>query len=205
MSNDEKIEILKFDFESLYYKLYLQKPPKIYPINMYEHSYVEGYFEIKNYLRKKNYYDKLTEDKDIKSLIKNSASSGIIYEIPKGRQNKHELPLDCAIREFSEETKIKKESYHFVTDETIKYTFISNNIKYVINYYVAITNNQNEIKLHFNSEQIAEIDEIKWVGIEEIKFIESYNCNNKKISEVFKSAKHFVKTKLFKRQTYVSN
>lgn len=205
MTNDEKIEILKNDFESLYYKLNLQKPPKIYPIDMYAPAYliddINQYYELKNYLRKKNYFDNLMADKDVRSLIKNSLSSGVIYEIPKGRQIKNEMPLDSAVREFQEETKIKKDSYNIISDKTITYSFISDNTKYVINYYVAYTDCQNIIKLNFNSEQISEIDEIKWVCMEEIRFIETFSINNKKISEIFKSAKNICKN-TFKRQIY---
>ena len=212
MTNDEKIDILKGDYESLYYKLYLQKPPKIYPINIYEKSdTIEEYldtstfYELKNYIKKKNYYDKLYSDKNnmyMRSIIKNSINNGLLYEIPKGRLNKKEKPLDGAIREFYEETRIKKEDYSILDTSTIKYTFISNNIKYNIEYFIAFTTKQNDIKLNFNFEQISEIDEIKWMGIEEIRFIEHYNTNNKKISDVFKSAKNIVK-KIVKIQAKV--
>lgn len=197
MSNDEKIDILRGDYDSLYYKVFLQKPPQLYPINIYEQNIQDyfdplHYYEIKNFLKKKSYFERLFNENNneyIKFLIRNTRNNSIIYEIPKGRLLRKEKPLDGAIREFYEETLIPKESYNIISPETITYTFVSNNVRYNIEYFVGFTNKQDDVKLNFNMEQISEIDEIRWMGMDEIRFIEQTNTNNKKISEVFKNAK----------------
>ncbi len=146
MSNDEKIEILRGDYNSLYYKVFLSDPPQLYPINKYEtniQAYFDPfhYYEIKNFLKKKKYFEDLFKDNGgeyLKFLIKNTRNNSIIYEIPKGRLLRKEKPLDGAVREFYEETLIPKEAYNIISKDTISYTFISNNIKYNIEYFVGL-------------------------------------------------------------------
>lgn len=51
-----------------------------------------------------------------------------IYEFPKGVRNKHEPPLDCALREFFEETGIYLDSTYKILD-IVSYTYTSENNK----------------------------------------------------------------------------
>ena len=79
--------------------------------------------------------------------------SPIIYDspewgFPKGRRNLNESDFNCAIREFEEETGLKKDDYSVLDIPKINETFKgSNKITYRHTYYFAILNNS-DIDIH---------------------------------------------------------
>jgi 8-oxo-dGTP pyrophosphatase MutT (NUDIX family) len=89
------------------------------------------------------------------------------WGFPKGRKDKNEKNIDCAIREFEEETGINKDKYLILNrlntvDESVIGT---NNITYKLIYYFGIA--LNEIELNTNDESY-EVGDIKWMNFEEI-------------------------------------
>jgi 8-oxo-dGTP pyrophosphatase MutT (NUDIX family) len=184
MTNDEKIEILKGDYENLYYRLYLQNPPVVNNKinNVMDIFNPTKTSEMRNYLFRKHHYEKLYYENNglyMKMLITNSASNNaVIYEIPKGRLHKNERPLDGAIREFTEETNFKRSLYTILDKPPIQTSYVSDNVKYYIRLYLAYTNCQEEIKLRFNPQQISEISEIRWCGFNEISMLNNHHLTN---------------------------
>jgi hypothetical protein len=87
------------------------------------------------------------------------------WGFPKGRKNKKESDLDCAMREFQEETDYKSSDYTILYNlEPIIEDFVgTNNLKYRHVYYVALSNDINpDIKININNKhQINEIGNIK--------------------------------------------
>lgn len=89
------------------------------------------------------------------------------WGFPKGRRNSNEKNLNCAIREFIEETNIDSNYFHIlerlncVTEEYIG----TNLVNYRHIYYLASTDN--EIELYINENQLEEIGDIKWFTIPE--------------------------------------
>jgi hypothetical protein len=191
MTSCEKIDILRGDYDSLYYKIYLQHPPKNQDIterpvktdtfsDWYDILNNKNTSDMKSYLRQKYTYDRLmTKNKGnyVKNLINNSNNNGLLYEIPKGRKNNNiETNLECAIREFNEETGIDIDKYCILNKRPIIQSYVSNNVKYYNTYYSAITDIQEPIKLKFNNKlQISEVDEIRWFSKNEIKIIDVNN------------------------------
>lgn len=92
------------------------------------------------------------------SLKKNETELGLLFYVenvkpswneaewgfPKGRRNKNESDLDCAQREFEEETGLKSEDYRVIENiEPLVEEFIgTNGIKYKHIYYVATAETQ---------------------------------------------------------------
>jgi 8-oxo-dGTP pyrophosphatase MutT (NUDIX family) len=118
------------------------------------------------------------------------------WGFPKGRRKMRETDIDCAVREFFEETRIKKEDLSIITDivpfEEI--FFGTNGIMYKHLYYVSkLTNLDVSIKIDpLCLEQVREIRSIKWYNYNEvISHIKLYNTErielfkfaNKKICE----------------------
>lgn len=155
----------------------------------------------KLYHEKKNKFENnFLRDKNVslQNLVQQSSNSEILWEIPKGRKDevetktisgeehkrlsttstmrdaKHpETNLDCAIREFFEETSITSNKYKILYDvDPIVDSFIDNSTIYKTVYYIAKINDYSfEPRIDFkNFEQISEIEQIKWVSISEIKF-----------------------------------
>jgi 8-oxo-dGTP pyrophosphatase MutT (NUDIX family) len=118
------------------------------------------------------------------------------YGFAKGRRKMKELDIDCAIREFYEETRINKNDIQILENinpfEEI--FFGTNGIMYKHVYYIAkLTNEDLEVKVDENCiEQIREIRAIKWYNSSEvishiksyyIERIELFKFANKKILE----------------------
>ena len=105
------------------------------------------------------------------------------WEIPKGRRDMNEKNIDCAIREFSEETQMNCDNYSILNCiNPIHDNFLgTNNKQYKHIFYIAQANNNEEIELnsiHHNNE----IDTIKWCNWDEIIILlRPYNENKIKI------------------------
>lgn len=113
----------------------------------------------------------------------------IIYEspewgFPKGRRNLYETDIDCAIREFEEETGINSKQYNILLDvNRVQESFYgSNNIRYKHIYYIAELFDSNIIFNPFNKHQLTEICNINWFKYEEcINIIRPYNTEKKNV------------------------
>lgn len=89
------------------------------------------------------------------------------WEIPKGRRNKYESNKECAIREFEEETNIKKQEYELynnIIPLIEEYTGI-NNVRYKHVYYIGKIKSYCDLKIDMtNRNQYTEIKNIKWLN-----------------------------------------
>jgi len=96
-----------------------------------------------------------------------------IYEtpewgFPKGRKDKNEKNIDCAIREFEEESGIPSSNYLIfnrlnTVEEIVE---CDENKIYKLIYYLAIISDDSELTMN-NKYQQYEIGDIKWLSLEE--------------------------------------
>ena len=121
----------------------------------------------KDYLRSYNKFILL----DLKNYINNSTINYLNneWEIPKGRRNLNETDIECAKREFQEETNITQNDYDLLKNiEPFEEEYIgSNNIVYKNIYYIGKikVNNYNLYIDKQNRDQVSEIRSIKWFSI----------------------------------------
>ena len=140
MSNQEKEMILNKDFDFLWKNLWN---------NNNENS---EYNEAKNkfYSLKKGFYYKRNDINIFMNFEKFIKNSKLLYDcpewgFPKGRRNLKEKNIECAQREFEEETGLNNELYHILNMSPLEETYLStNNMKYKHIYYIGQINN-NEI------------------------------------------------------------
>lgn len=108
------------------------------------------------------------------------------YGFPKGRRNSNENNINCAIREFNEETNLDINNYTIFKNvlpliETLKGT---NNIYYKHIYYISIINNNNhQVYINKNNNsQFNEIGSISWFNYDEVIYLlRSYHKDKIKI------------------------
>ena len=107
------------------------------------------------------------------------------WGFPKGRRNFYEKNINCAIREFNEESGYLEDDYKILKRlHTLTEVFLgTNEIKYKHIYYVSINNNNKNLTLDKNNlKQYEEIGDIGWFTYNEaINLIRPYHKQRKKI------------------------
>lgn len=92
------------------------------------------------------------------------------WGFPKGRRNPYESDLTCAIREFQEETGLKRSEFTIIQNtHPISETFFgSNQVHYCHKYFIAICNKNTEVEMMMdNPHMVREIGAIKWCSLDE--------------------------------------
>jgi 8-oxo-dGTP pyrophosphatase MutT (NUDIX family) len=175
----QEIEIIaKNDFDKLWNDFWGNSPPT--------HQYACNEYE-----KAKEKFNILKNEEDELSLsfyVNNVKSSWKQSEwgFPKGRRNKQEENLNCAKREFEEETDFQESDYTVLENITpIVEDFIgTNGVKYRHIYFLAINNKDiDTIKINNNNEhQSNEIGNIKFFNYDEgNKIIRPYHTAKKKV------------------------
>ena len=187
MSKMEIEKILKNNFDDLWDDLWVDK-------NTLNQKIKNEYYSSKSKFNKLRVGYILNEVRvDIKYIINNMDSKyeDNEWEIPKGRRNYNESDLECAKREFYEETNIMSDKYNILNIEPIidEYKGI-NNVKYRHIYFIGRINY--DIKLDVKTTmQKKEIRDIGWFSnLDSINNIRDYNKNKKNLIktgfEIFK-------------------
>lgn len=103
------------------------------------------------------------------------------WEFPKGRRNFQEKDLDCALREFEEETGLSKKNIKIIENVLpFEEMFLGSNHKsYKHKYFLGYTEN---INFNLNNYQLTEVSKIHWKTIEEcLESIRPYNLEKKQL------------------------
>jgi 8-oxo-dGTP pyrophosphatase MutT (NUDIX family) len=113
------------------------------------------------------------------------------WEFPKGRRNNKEKDLDCALREFEEETGISKEKIT-VIENIIPFEeiFIGTNYKsYKHKYFLAYMKNMENIDL--DNFQVTEVSKLEWKTLDNcLESIRPYNLEKKELINNINKVKH---------------
>jgi 8-oxo-dGTP pyrophosphatase MutT (NUDIX family) len=177
MAESEKTMILNNSFDQIWNYTWCQVP-----LSPFKHT--------KEYLESKSKFEYILNNNHLKSLltVKNIKDNGTEQEwgFPKGRKKLRESDIDCALREFCEETQLCKDDIIINKDISPfqEIFFGTNNILYKHVYYIANIVNENTELLIDNSciEQIREIRALKWFSYSEVlKHIKNHNIERIKI------------------------
>ena len=127
----------------------------------------------------------ILNDITLKMLIEKSTTNWIEPEwgFPKGRRDKDEKDIRCAIREYVEETGHLESSFEIIQNILpFEEYFTGSNLKsYKHKYYLAYIKDKNLLN---NKYQKSEVSKIRWCTYEEcLKLIRPYNIEKKKIIE----------------------
>lgn len=92
------------------------------------------------------------------------------WGFPKGRRDLHETDIQCAVREFQEETGLLRSQFTMIQNTTcLSETFFgSNNVHYCHKYYLAICPSHTEVEYKRQDYHMSrEIGDIKWCSLDE--------------------------------------
>lgn len=184
-SKDELDNLKKYDFDSLWKKLWIHTET----IN---HRIKKEYKKSKaNFLKLKEGYTLDGETININTLVDgvDKAYTMNEWEIPKGRRRMYENNRECAIREFREETNINSVNYSLYNNTiplTEEYTGI-NGVRYKHVYYIGYIDKDIELFIDKkNKDQYTEIKNINWCTKEEcFSKIRNYDDHKKEIIKLF--------------------
>ena len=182
MTLSEKKRIVRDPFTKLWNELWVEDEEKK---NKYQKEFYNSEKSF-NILK-----DGITIDDEytnIDILVKQSTTNWKTPEwgFPKGRRNLKERDLQCAVREFEEETDISRDDiYVLKCIEPLDEDFIGSNKKYYRHiYYIAkLISDIGEPSINQNKKlQMIEIGDIKWLALNDaLKSIRLYNKEKKNI------------------------
>jgi 8-oxo-dGTP pyrophosphatase MutT (NUDIX family) len=182
ITKKEKELIKNNNFDTLWKDLWGEE--NINNSNEYEES-IQKFNLLKNgfYIKKNDINLFVKFDKLINDCVYNYEEPE--WGFPKGRRNLKEKNIDCAKREFEEETTINEDNINIINMTPLEETYIaSNGLKYKHIYYISQIKNQNiELKIDFkNKNQNIEIGGIGWFSFNNgLKIIREYNIEKKNI------------------------
>jgi len=175
MSNDEKKRILHDNFEKLWKGMWSDTPNSHYKNE--ESASFKKFENLKNGI--------LINDTTvtISDIINTSDTNWkeTEWEFPKGRKNYKEKDLECALREFEEETGISSININIIENVLpFEETFIGTNLKaYKHKYFLACVKDNN---IDLNNFQKTEVSKLEWKNyVECINSIRPYNLEKKKL------------------------
>jgi len=175
MSVQEKERILVDPFDKLWKQLWGDNSGNQYRSE--EHASSKKFESIKNGVIIENTSVKLEE------IVSNSKTEWIEteWEFPKGRRNFQEKDLDCALREFEEETGISKNNI-VIIDNLLPFEemYIGSNYKsYKHKYFLAFMNKSEELLQNFQKTEVSKLD---WKNVEQcLESIRPYNLEKKQL------------------------
>ncbi len=179
MSATEKKLIKTFNFDVMWIYIWGDIPDKYIP-NKFRLSYEfrksifdKNFSDIKENIENRNLLMKIIDESDTRPDC---------WEIPKGKKemisksfnvstNSLEKDYECAIREFMEETNMRREDFEIIsTSNVFKYEYKRNGTTYEFRYYLAEAKNIDNIKINMaNADQVNEIEEVAVMSLYEIK------------------------------------
>jgi len=175
MTKTEIDKIITNKFKILWNELWQKTSKHIafqkeFEISQQKFNYIKKNFNLLEFINFKNLYDSPE------------------WGFPKGRRDKNEKNLDCAIREFKEETGIESDNYIILNRlNTIEETVIGlENYVFKLVYYIGLSFNENKLEM-ITDHQKYETSDIKWMTYEDIipKIREYYLEKIKLIHKIF--------------------
>jgi 8-oxo-dGTP pyrophosphatase MutT (NUDIX family) len=201
MTPDELLDIWSLNFDQIWYRVWLS----------YEHNIHYN----KKFKKFHNVFIKDDSGVKLRRLVESVKVHGsLYYEFPKGKkivenfningdsqanlsEMKYESDLDCAIREFKEETNIDKKYYKIVYGFKKVHSYVHGGVRYIHTYYLAIAKKgleNNNIKINVIN---GEVLDMKWMDLNNIKLVDSqYLILQKLVKPAFNVMKKYFKNKI---------
>lgn len=131
------------------------------------------------------------------SLINQSFSDDLFWDIPKGRVEKKESLVETAMRELHEETGVDVDEYSLIgTTPKITYSYVISNNIFIIKHFIA-SMDYSDKKIIFrmnNLTQYVEVSAVKWMSLDNLRYVKVSNPQlNMQIKNALKIYKRYKK------------
>lgn len=195
MTTAEKVNLTSLNFDYLWFLCWGTDPTTV--------SFYRGttkifgeirdeYFKSRNvrdYIEKKKKFEtnfKQDSGRFLKFLLARSKFRGELWEIPKGRKKHNsESDLTCSIREFQEETGVRKKMYQLCFDiDPIQYSYSVGNFTFINKYYVAIATDSPKLRSCVGTIVDAPV-ELRWMKLSQIETLEIASVHLQNIRTLF--------------------
>jgi 8-oxo-dGTP pyrophosphatase MutT (NUDIX family) len=176
MSNSEKERILTKPFEELWKNMWGETAN----VNQFKSEETSSAKKMEIIRNGVNVNDTVIT---LKNMIEKSATNWVEteWEFPKGRRNHKEKDLECALREFEEETGISQTKITVIENVLpFEEIYIGTNHKsYKHKYFLAYSN---DLKDFLDNFQVTEVSKLDWKTIDEcLESIRPYNLEKRKL------------------------
>jgi 8-oxo-dGTP pyrophosphatase MutT (NUDIX family) len=170
MTVDEKLLLLKYDFESIWYHLWLGFLGE-------DQSKFEKFKEAcrSHYIE----FCQMNRGELLPTLMSSNIIGPKPWGLPKGKKRDHETEIECAQRELKEETELEPTDYKILYDiAPIVTTYPHNGTNYVSTIYIAILTRPVTPRVNvLNTGMVSEIDCIEWKTLKAIVNMSPENGN----------------------------
>lgn len=196
MTEEERLEIKYSDFSTIWKKLW-----KINHCQHFETEYKESKKKF-DQIKKGYFLDTESENGiilfNLQYILDNTISTIDESEwgFPKGKRNINEQDVNCAIREFVEETSMRLKYLKLSNMKPVEEVFTgTNKVRYKHVYYLASCSNSNDkmifrTNIHDNIIDINEIKSVRWFKFSDsLKLIREQNVERR---ELFKRVNQIV-------------
>jgi 8-oxo-dGTP pyrophosphatase MutT (NUDIX family) len=188
MSPEDKVTLSSLNFDACYSRIYRQIPP---PGSDRYHSYL---------IHKTHFEHTFLSDGGhwLLDQLSRGGRNALHWDIPRGRKSyAAETDLVCALREFTEETRIPQTDYTIISAEPMVQRFESFGWHYINTFFLAVLTNRDwhdtrNLRIEYSrSYQHSEVIDLRWMGLQEISVVDTYQ----RLYRFLKSATNLLKKK----------
>lgn len=120
------------------------------------------------------------------------------WEIPKGRKkSQSESKINCALREFGEETGIGYDKYHLIPTVSVSESFVQLRVRYIHTYFAALVlpgvPRADPVLSLARPGQMSEVSAIRWLDVEQLRLVDIRHQLETLVSPVFRAVKRRLK------------
>jgi 8-oxo-dGTP pyrophosphatase MutT (NUDIX family) len=209
MTNQEKLDVLSRRFDIMWWRIWLNFPNESNDtaneewLAVYNRKTMSNFIHSspprtkqEMFIKRKAKFESIflqdNGDRLEKLIRKSTRSADLLWEIPKGRIGNGETTVDCATREFKEEAGVNANAYHILFDVSpFVDTFSHMGVTYSNSYFVGIAIQNINPTISFDvATQLVEVDAVKWICIDELRYLNKSDQTCVHIQKIFKIIKN---------------